>query len=36
MDYLRGHDIPFLAFWAARTGIATDAHVRVGEPSGRP
>jgi hypothetical protein len=35
MDYLRGHGIPFLAFRAARAGIATGAHVHVGEPSGR-
>lgn len=35
MDYLRNHGIPFLAFRAARAGIATGAHVHVGEPSGR-
>jgi hypothetical protein len=35
MTHLRAHGIPFLAFRAARTGIATGAHVHVGEPSAR-
>src|SRR5262249_22964969 len=35
IDYLRGQGIPFLAFRAARAGIATGAHIHVGEPSGR-
>jgi hypothetical protein len=35
IDYLRAHGIPFLAFRAARPGMATGAHVHVGEPSGR-
>jgi hypothetical protein len=35
MDYLRAHGIPFLAFRAARSGMATGAHIHVGEPSGR-
>jgi hypothetical protein len=35
LGYLRANAIPFLAFRAARTGIATGAHVHVGEPSGR-
>jgi hypothetical protein len=35
MDYLRAHAIPFLAFRAARAGVATGAHVHVGEPSAR-
>jgi hypothetical protein len=35
LDYLRAHGIPFLAFRAARSGMATGAHIHVGEPSGR-
>jgi len=35
MDYLRSNGIPFLAFRAARAGVATGAHIHVGEPSGR-
>jgi hypothetical protein len=35
LDHLRAQGIPFLAFRAARAGIATGAHVHVGEPSGR-
>ena len=33
MEYLRTHSIPFLAFRAARPGVATGAHVHVGRPS---
>lgn len=33
MDYLRANGIPFLAFRAARPGVATGAHVHVGRPS---
>jgi hypothetical protein len=35
LDYLRGHGIPFLAFRAARSGMATGAHIHVGAPSSR-
>lgn len=35
MDYLRAHGIPFLAFRTARAGMATGAHIHVGEPSER-
>ena len=35
MRFLRGHGIPFLAFRGAQTGIATGAHVHIGEPSAR-
>jgi hypothetical protein len=35
MTYLRAQGIPFLAFRAARPGVATGAHLHVGEPSGR-
>ena len=35
LDHLRAHGIPFLAFRAARPGVATGAHVHVGEPSAR-
>jgi hypothetical protein len=35
MEHLRAHGIPFLAFRAARPGMATGAHVHVGEPSVR-
>ena len=35
MDYLRAHGMPFLAFRAARAGMATGAHIHVGEPSER-
>jgi hypothetical protein len=34
LDYLRAHGIPFLAFRAARAGMATGAHIHVGQPSG--
>ena len=35
MQYLKGRAIPFLAFRAAQAGVATGAHVHVGEPSAR-
>ena len=35
LDYLRAHGIPFLAFRAARSGMATGAHIHIGEPSAR-
>jgi hypothetical protein len=35
LDHLRANGIPFLAFRAARPGVATGAHVHVGEPSAR-
>jgi hypothetical protein len=35
LDYLRAHGIPFLAFRAAHPGMATGAHIHVGDPSGR-
>ena len=35
MDHLRVQGIPFLAFRAARAGVATGAHLHVGEPSPR-
>jgi hypothetical protein len=35
MNHLRAEAIPFLAFRSARSGIATGAHVHVGEPSPR-
>ena len=35
MQFLRGHGIPFLAFRGAQPGIATGAHVHIGEPSAR-
>ncbi len=35
MEHLRASGIPFLAFRAARAGVATGAHVHVGEPSAR-
>jgi hypothetical protein len=35
MDYLRTNRVPFLAFRAARAGVATGAHVHVGQPSAR-
>ena len=35
MQFLRGHGIPFLAFRGAQAGIATGAHVHIGEPSAR-
>jgi hypothetical protein len=35
MDHLRAQGIPFLAFRAARAGVATGAHLHVGEPSPR-
>jgi hypothetical protein len=35
MDYLRRRGIPFLAFRGARAGVATGAHIHVGEPSER-
>jgi hypothetical protein len=30
-----GRGIPFLAFRGAQAGIATSAHVHIGEPSAR-
>jgi hypothetical protein len=33
MQYLRGQRIPFLAFRGAQAGVATGAHVHVGEAS---
>ncbi len=33
MEYLRARAIPFLAFRAAQPGVATGAHVHVGNPS---
>lgn len=35
MEHLRASGIPFLAFRAARAGVATGAHLHVGEPSAR-
>jgi len=35
MQYLKARGIPFLAFRGAQVGIATGAHVHVGEPSAR-
>jgi hypothetical protein len=35
MLYLRGQHIPFLAFRGAQAGVATGAHVHIGEPSAR-
>ncbi|HEX9820768.1 MAG TPA: hypothetical protein VGD07_14295 [Methylomirabilota bacterium] len=35
IEYLRAHGIPFLAFRAARPGIATGAHLHIGAPSAR-
>ena len=35
MDYLRTNGFPFLAFRSAQAGVATGAHVHVGEPSAR-
>ena len=35
MALLRARGLPFLAFRAARAGVATGAHVHVGEPSAR-
>jgi hypothetical protein len=35
MQYLKGHGIPFLAFRGAQAGVATGAHVHIGEPSAR-
>jgi hypothetical protein len=35
LDHLRANGIPFLAFRAARPGVATGAHVHIGEPSAR-
>jgi hypothetical protein len=33
LEHLRARSIPFLAFRAARPGVATGAHVHVGRPS---
>ena len=35
MDWLRAQGVSFLAFRAARAGVATGAHLHVGEPSPR-
>lgn len=35
MDYLRGQGIPFLAFRSAIPGVATGAHIHIGNPSHR-
>ena len=35
MQYLKGRGIPFLAFRGAQAGVATGAHVHIGEPSAR-
>ena len=35
MQFLRGRRIPFLAFRGAQAGVATGAHVHIGEPSAR-
>jgi len=35
MQYLRGRGIPFLAFRGAQAGVATGAHVHIGEASSR-
>jgi hypothetical protein len=35
MQYLRGRGIPFLAFRGAQAGVATGAHVHIGEASAR-
>jgi len=35
MQYLRGQRIPFLAFRGAQAGVATGAHVHIGEASAR-
>lgn len=35
MQYLKARGIPFLAFRGAQAGVATGAHVHVGEPSAR-
>jgi hypothetical protein len=35
MQYLKSHGIPFLAFRGAQAGVATGAHVHIGEPSAR-
>jgi hypothetical protein len=35
MEHLRSQGIPFLAFRGARPGLATGAHLHVGEPSPR-
>jgi hypothetical protein len=35
LDHLRAQGIPFLAFRGARAGVATGAHVHVGDPSPR-
>ena len=35
MQYLGGHDIPFLAFRGAQAGVATGAHSHIGEPGAR-
>ncbi|MBI3000859.1 MAG: hypothetical protein HYY46_20780, partial [Deltaproteobacteria bacterium] len=33
MAYLRGHGIPFIAFWSRVSGAATGAHIHIGKPS---
>jgi hypothetical protein len=35
MQYLRGQRIPFLAFRGPQAGVATGAHVHIGEASSR-
>ena len=35
IDYLRGNGIPFLAFRSAIRGVATGAHIHIGNPSHR-
>jgi hypothetical protein len=35
LEHLRAEGIPFLAFRSARPGVATGAHVHVGDPSAR-
>jgi len=34
-EYLRGNGIPFLAFRSAIRGVATGAHIHIGNPSHR-
>jgi hypothetical protein len=35
LEHLRAEGIPFLAFRSARPGVATGAHVHIGDPSAR-
>ena len=35
VDYLRNHNIPFLAFRGAIPGVATGPHIHIGNPSSR-